>query len=522
MTRTPHILWADDEIDLLKPHIIFLQAKGYEVTGFTDGAALLEALEDERIVDVVFLDENMPGLTGLETLQRIKERRPHLPCVMITKSEEEHIMEEAIGSKMADYLIKPLNPNQILLSLKKILDEKRLVGEKAMSDYQREFRELGMRLMDRLGREDWEDIHKRLVHWDLELSASGDQGMAEVLHMQRVDAGRQFAKYVKSHYADWMEDLDRCDDEEDPLLAPKVMSESVKPLLDQGRKTLFVLIDNFRYDQWRALGPALADQWQVQSERMHWSLLPTATQYARNAMFAGMTPARIAQAFPQWWKDEQAKGSKNAHEADLLGAQLERWGFSGKWGYHKITDVAAGRKLVEGFHQIKDRDFTAVVFNFVDMLSHARTESEIIKELAEDEGAYRSLTMSWFDHSPLKELLNLAAEEGMDLVLTSDHGTVQVDNPIKVQGEKEVTDNPRYKTGRNLRHGDDVFVIDDPEAVGLPKSHLSSRYIFAQERDFMVYPNNFNRFVRYLTGTFQHGGISMEEMLVPLVHLSPR
>ena len=522
MTRTPHILWADDEIDLLKPHILFLQAKGYEVTGFTDGAALLEALEDERIVDVVFLDENMPGLTGLETLQRIKERRPHLPCVMITKSEEEHIMEEAIGSKMADYLIKPLNPNQILLSLKKILDEKRLVGEKAMSDYQREFRELGMRLMDRLGREDWEDIHKRLVHWDLELSASGDQGMAEVLHMQRVDAGRQFAKYVKSNYGDWMKDIDRCGDEEDPLLAPKVMSESVKPLLDGGRKTLFVLIDNFRYDQWRALGPALADQWQVQSERMHWSILPTATQYARNAIFAGMTPARIAQAFPQWWKDEQAKGSKNAHESDLLGAQLERWGFKGKWGYHKITDVAAGRKLVEDFHQIKDRDFTAVVFNFVDMLSHARTESEILKELAEDEGAYRSLTMSWFEHSPLKELLSLAAEEGMDVVLTSDHGTVQVDNPIKVQGEKEVTDNPRYKTGRNLRHDDDVFAIDDPEAFGLPKSHLSSRYIFAQERDFMVYPNNFNRFVRYLTGTFQHGGISMEEMLVPLVHLSPR
>ena len=522
MTRTPHILWADDEIDLLKPHILFLQTKGYEVTGFTDGAALLEALEDERIVDVVFLDENMPGLTGLETLQRIKERRPHLPCVMITKSEEEHIMEEAIGSKMADYLIKPLNPHQILLSLKKILDEKRLVGEKAMSDYQREFRELGMRLMDRLGREDWEDIHKRLVHWDLELSASGDQGMAEILHMQRVDAGRQFAKYVKAHYGDWVADIDRCDDEEDPLLAPNVLSSSVKPLLDQGRKTLFVLIDNFRYDQWRALGPALADHWQVQSERMHWSFLPTATQYARNAMFAGMTPHQIAKDHPQWWKDEHAQGSKNAHESDLLGAQLDRWGFTGKWGYHKITDVTAGRKLLEDFHQIRDRDFTAVVFNFVDMLSHARTESEIIKELAEDEGAYRSLTMSWFDHSPLKELMERAAEEGMDIVLTSDHGTVQVDTPIKVQGEKEVTDNPRYKTGRNLRHDDDVFAVTDPEAFGLPKSHLSSRYIFAQEREFMVYPNNFNRFVRYLTGTFQHGGISMEEMLVPLIHLRPR
>ena len=522
MTRTPHILWADDEIDLLKPHILFLERKGYEVTGYTDGASLLDALEEDRIVDVVFLDENMPGLTGLETLQRIKAKRPHLPCVMITKSEEEHIMEEAIGSKMADYLIKPLNPNQILLSLKKILDEKRLVGEKAMSDYQREFRELGMRLMDRLGREDWEDIHKRLVHWDLELAASGDTGMAEVLRMQKQDAGRQFARFVTDNYPEWLADLDRCDGSEDPLLAPKVLSESVKPLLDQGKKTLLVVIDNFRYDQWRALGPLLSSNWQVQSERMHWSFLPTATQYARNAMFAGMTPARIADSHPQWWKDEQAQGSKNAYESELLGVQLKSWGFNGTWGYHKITDVGAGRKLLEGFHQIRDRDFTAVVFNFVDMLSHARTESEIIKELAEDEAAYRSLAMSWFEHSPLRELLERASEEGFELILTTDHGTVQVSDPIKVQAEKEVTDNPRYKTGRNLRHDDSVFVVDNPLALGLPKANLSSRYIFAKERDFMVYPNNYNRFVRYLDGTFQHGGISMEEMLVPLVHLVPR
>ena len=522
MTRTSHILWADDEIDLLKPHILFLERKGYEVTGFTDGGSLLDALEEDRIVDVVFLDENMPGLTGLETLQRIKERRPHLPCVMITKSEEEHIMEEAIGSKMADYLIKPLNPSQILLSLKKILDQKRLVGEKAMSDYQREFRELSMRLMDRLGREDWEDIHKRLVHWDLELTASGDAGMAEVLRMQKQDAGRQFARFVTDQYGGWLAGLNRCDDPEEPLLAPKVLADSVKPLLDAGRKTLLVVIDNFRYDQWRVLAPLLNERWQLNSERMHWSFLPTATQYARNAMFAGMTPARIAEVHPQWWKDEQARGSKNAHEADLLGAQLDRWGFTGDWGYHKITDLQAGKKLLEDFHQWKDRDFTAVVFNFVDMLSHARTESEIIKELAEDEAAYRSLTQSWFEHSPLRELLDRASDAGFELVLTTDHGTVQVADPVKVQGEKEVTDNPRYKTGRNLRHGDDVFAVDRPEAFGLPKSHLSSRYIFATERDFMVYPNNFNRFVRYLDGTFQHGGISMDEMLVPLVHLVPR
>ena len=387
-----------------------------------------------------------------------------------------------------------------------------------MSDYQREFRELGMRLMDRLGREDWEDIHKRLVHWDLELTASGDTGMSEVLRMQKQDAGRQFARFVTDRYGDWLADIDRCDGHEDPLLAPKVMAESVRPLLDEGKKTLMVVIDNFRYDQWRPSARCSRRTGRFNPERMHWSFLPTATQYARNALFAGMTPARIAQVYPQWWKDEQAKGSKNAHEAELLGAQLDRWGFTGQWGYHKITDVAAGRKLVEDFHQIRDRDFTAVVFNFVDMLSHARHGER------DHQGTRRGRSGLPVPHG---ELVRAQPPTGTPpsgrrcrVRAGPDHRPRYRpgDRPGQGPGGEGRDGQSRYKTGRNLRHDDDVFAVSDPEAFGLPKAHLSSRYIFAMERDFMVYPNNLNRFVRYPDGTFQHGGISMEEMLVPRPH----
>ncbi len=520
MKRRPHILWADDEIDLLKPHILFLEGKGYDVTGVPDGASAIELL-DEEVVDLVFLDENMPGITGLETLQKIKARRPHLPCVMITKSEEEHIMEEAIGGKISDYLIKPLNPNQILMSAKKILDERKLVESKAMMDYQREFRELGIRLGDRLDASDWEDIHRRLVHWDIELSDIGDEAMLEILGMQRSDANRQFCRFVDNEYADWVSGGG--DRKDHPILAPDVLSGSVRPLLKEGKKVLFVLIDNFRYDQWQAVSGEISKSMRIVSEQIQWSFLPTATQYARNAIFAGQTPAKIVAETPHLWKWEDEKGSKNAHEEELLKRQLAAWRFDGNWSYHKITDKEGGEKLVTGFHRIKAQDFTAVVYNFVDMLSHMRTESNIIKELAADEAAFRSITESWFDHSPLKQLLELAAESGIEVILTTDHGTIQVDNAIKVHGEREVTSNPRYKSGKTLNSDSkDIIEVSNPADFGLPKQHAATRYLFATSRDFMVYPNNFNSFASRLRDSFQHGGVSMEEMLVPLIHLRGR
>jgi CheY-like chemotaxis protein len=518
MQRTPRILWADDEIDLLKPHVIFLESKGFHVTPVNSGVEALEVLVNE-VFDLVFLDEQMPGLNGLETLQRIKEQRPHLPVIMITKSEEEQIMEEAIGSKIADYLIKPVNPNQILLSIKKNLDERRLVSEKAMTDYQREFREISMQLMGRLDAADWATIYQRLVHWKLELESSQDEGMKDILEMQFKDANRQFAKFYEQGYAEWMAGPD----DDAPTLSHRLLPERLPQILEDSsddRPVFLVVIDNLRLDQWRMIEPLLLDKFRVKRNDTYFSILPTATQYARNALFAGLTPAEIARVFPENWVGEEEEGSKNRHEKALFQAMLKRIGFEGKSDYHKITNLAAGRKLADQFHQLKDNDLTALVYNFVDMLSHARTEMDVLKELAEDEAAYRSLTHSWFEHSALKEMLDRMTEWNARVIITTDHGTVRVNNPVKVKGERSTNSNLRYKVGRNLGYETgDIFEVRDPEKLGLPRPNVSSAYIFAREDDFLVYPNKYHHFAQYFRDTFQHGGISLEEVIIPWVEL---
>jgi CheY-like chemotaxis protein len=520
MQRTPRILWADDEIELLRPHLLFLEGKGFHVTAVNSGVEALELLAGQ-IFDLVFLDEQMPGLNGLETLQRIKEKRPHLPVIMITKSEEEHIMEEAIGSKISDYLIKPVNPNQILLAVKKNLDEKRLVSEKAMTDYQREFRELSMQMMGRLDAADWTAIYERLVHWKLELERSDDAGMRDVLEMQFKDADRQFSKFYQTSYEEWM----AAPGDDHPTLSHRLLTERLPQVLSAAgsdRPVYLVVIDNLRMDQWRMIEPMLLNRFRVVREEPYFSMLPTATQYARNALFAGMTPAEIARVYPEFWVDEDQEGSKNKYEAQLFDQLLKRLDFKGKSGYHKVTNLAAGRKLVDQFHRTKENDITAVVYNFVDMLSHARTEMDVLKELAEDDAAYRSLTLSWFEHSALRELFDQMAEFNARVIITTDHGTVRVSNPIQVKGDRKTNSNLRYKVGKNLGYkASDVFEVRDPLAFGLPRPQVSSSYIFAREDDFLVYPNNYHHFAQNFKDTFQHGGISLAEVIIPWVELDP-
>lgn len=520
MQRTLRILWADDEIDLLRPHLLFLEGKGFHVTAVNSGVEALDLLVGE-VFDLVFLDEQMPGLNGLETLQRIKEQRPHLPVIMITKSEEEHIMEEAIGSKISDYLIKPVNPHQILLAIKKNLDERRLVSEKAMTDYQREFRELSMRLMDRLSAKDWIKIYERLVHWKLELERSEDAGMRDVLSMQFQDANRQFAKFYEESFGEWM--AGPSDDQ--PMLSHRLLPERLPRILEEtpiDQPIFLVVIDNLRMDQWKMIEPLLLNRFRVTQSDPYFSILPTATQYARNALFAGLSPVEIARVYPDLWISEDAEGSKNRNEEALFNHLLKRLDFSGKSGYHKVTHLAAGRKLVDQFHQTKENRVTAVVYNFVDMLSHARTEMDVLKELAEDEAAYRSLTMSWFEHSALRELLDLMADAGGRVIITTDHGTVRVSKSIQVKGDRQTNSNLRYKVGRNLGYkASDIFEVRNPEALGLPRPHVSSSYIFAREEDYLVYPNNYNHFAQYFRDTFQHGGISLEEVIIPWIELDP-
>lgn len=510
------ILWADDEIELLKPHVLFLKEKGFEVKTVNNGMDAAELVEEESF-DIVFLDENMPGLSGLETLSRIKETNPTVPVVMITKSEEETIMEEAIGSKISDYLIKPVNPNQILLSIKKNLDNKKLINEKTTSNYQAAFRSIGMALSDRLDFDDWVDVYQKLVYWELELESGSDGVMEEVLTMQKTEANSYFAKYVADNYIDWLHDRGDA-----PLMSSNVIKEKVVPELKEGPLFL-IMIDNLRYDQWKLIAPVLSDLYTVESEEIYCSILPTATQYARNAFFAGLMPSEIQKVYPKLWKNDEEEGGKNLHEEEFLQGNLKRLGLDIKASYNKITRLEAGRKLADNISNLMNNQLNVIVYNFVDMLSHARTDMEVIRELADDDSAYRSLTLSWFEHSPLKQMLTNIAEKGGKVLITTDHGTIQVNDPIKVVGDRNTSTNLRYKQGRNLNYNPkEVFAVTKPEEAYLPKSNVSTSYIFARERQYLVYPNNYNHYMNFYKDTFQHGGISLEEMLIPLAVLKPK
>lgn len=511
-----NILWADDEIELLKPHILFLESKGYNVVAVNNGASAVDE-NREKDFDIIFLDENMPGITGLEALSRIKKDKPHVPVVMITKSEEEHIMEEAIGSNIADYLIKPVNPNQILLSIKKNLDKSKLVSNKTNSEYQQEFRELGMQLNSRLDKDEWSEVYSKLVYWDLELDKIEDSGMREVLDMQRKEANNQFCRFIEDNYLEWLNGV-----EESPQMVHTLIKDRINPLLDN-EDVFVVVIDNLRFDQWKILSPVLSKYYAVRGEEIVYSILPTATHYARNAFFAGLMPSEIAKKFPQYWRNEEDEGGKNMFEKELLETNLKRLGRDIKFSYNKITNLDAGKKLNDNFSQLLNYKLNVIVYNFVDMLSHARTEMEVIRELADNESAYRSLTLSWFDHSPLHEILKKIAATGKKLVITTDHGTIRVSNPVKIIGDKNTNTNLRYKTGRNLSYNaKEVFQVANPEDAKLPKSGLSSEYVFTVNDDYFVYPNNYNYYVNYYNHTFQHGGISLEELLIPFVVLEPK
>ncbi len=510
------ILWVDDEIESLKSQILFLRNKGYEVTPLSNGHDALEFLK-EKAVDVVLLDESMPGITGLETLSKIKEMNPNQPVVMVTKNEAENIMEEAIGGQISDYLIKPVNPNQVLLSLKKIMDTKRLVSEKTTIAYQQDFRNLFMALSSNPNHEEWKELYKKLVYWELEMARSESPEMMEVLQTQKAEANTEFFKFVSKNYSKWIKDKTG----DAPLLSHETFKCKVSPHLEQGKPTFLVVIDNLRYDQWKVLQPIITETFKMVEEDMFYSLLPTATQYARNALFAGMLPIDIETKFPLEWKNDDEEGGKNLHEETFLRHQLKQLKLDGlKTQYLKITNNDHGKDLEDNIHNYLNNDLTVIVYNFVDMLSHARTEMEVLKELAGDEVSYRSLTVSWFEHSPLYRALKKIAEKNIQVIVTTDHGTQRVKTPSKCVGDRQTTTNLRYKHGKNLQYeAKDVLAFRDPREAGLPRPNVSSTFIFAKEDVFLCYPNNYNHYVNYYRNTFQHGGVSLEEMLVPVVRL---
>jgi CheY-like chemotaxis protein len=512
------LLWADDEIELLKPHVLFLQQKGYEVSTACSGDEALDLIKEKNF-DVVLLDENMPGLTGLETLSRLKILRNEVPVIMITKSEEEYIMDDAIGSKIADYLIKPVNPNQILLSLKKTLDNRRLVGEKTNTSYRQAFQEISALLNSDLDYNEWCSLYKKIVFWELEIDKSPDKSMLEIVRMQKLEANTRFSKFIETHYIEWLNGKIK----NPPTMSHTLIKNKLVPELEKNESVFFILIDNLRYDQWKVIQPILAEMYKTENEELFYSILPTATQYARNAIFSGLMPLEIEKRFPQMWLNDEDEGLKNQFEEPLLQEQMKRLGKNIKMSYNKITNNAAGKKLADNLNNLLQNKLNVIVYNFVDMLSHARTDMEVIRELADDEPAYRSITKSWLEHSPLLEIIRQLAERKIKIIITTDHGTVNVKDPAKVVGDRNVNTNLRYKTGKTLDYNKkDVFEIKNPHDAFLPKQHVSSVYIFAKEYRFFAYPNNYNHYVNYYRNTFQHGGISLEEVIIPYITLSAK
>lgn len=504
------ILWADDEMELLRPHLLFLERKGYDVVTATNGTDAVELCQQQQF-DVVLLDEMMPGITGLQALERIKQIQPTVPVVMVTKSEEENIMNEAVGRNIADYLIKPVNPNQILLSLKKLIHRKELVAETTQTAYQQHFQQLSMQMMDCCCWNDWAALYRQLVDWELKL-VTADPALADMLRMQKAEANLGYAKFVKRNYADWMQ-------HHDFTMSHDVMQYHILPMLKQGEKVFLVVFDNFRYDQWKAIETELTD-FDI-TEQLCCSILPTATQYARNALFAGLMPSEIKQRYPDWWTEEDAEESKNLNEPHLIQAFLDRVRRRDTFSYHKINTTDEAEQLsAEADELLQRNNLNVVVVNFIDMLSHARTESKMVRELAHDEAAYRSLTLSWFRHSAISQLLHRLSQTDCRVVLTTDHGSIRTDTPVKIIGDRNTNTNLRYKLGRNLAcESRDVFTIKDPKSVFLPSPNISTSYVFATGNTFLAYPNNYNYYAAYYRNTFQHGGISMEEMIIPLVTL---
>ena len=537
MAKNGTLLWIDDEIELLRAHILFLKGKDYEVDTATNGRDALDRCR-ERSYDLILIDENMPGLTGLETLTLIKEVQPTVPVVMVTKSEEEDIMNQAIGAKIADYLIKPVNPNQILLTLKKNIHKKDIITETTNTNYQQNMGRIAMQINDADTHEDWAEVYKNLVYWELELEHA-DNNMGEMLRQQKEEANNLFAKYIRRNYESWFSSLlssSKGDgvrvrganlpsfggQSDQPLMSPHLFRDRIFPLLDQKEKVVLIVFDNFRYDQWKVISHELSGEFSFEEE-LYYSILPTATQYARNAIFSGLMPNKIAEMFPELWVDEDEEEGKNLNEAPLIQTQIDRYRRRDSFAYHKINDAQGAERLVSQFRQFENNDLNVVVVNFIDLLSHARTESKTLRELAADEAAYRSVTLTWFRHSPLRELFSLLAESDYKVVITTDHGSIRVNSPIKVVGDRNVNTNLRYKLGKTLNYNPrEVYEIKDPRKVLLPSPNVSTAYIFAWGDNFFAYPNNYNYYVSYYRDTFQHGGISMEEMIVPFITLTPK
>ncbi|MCH9025129.1 MAG: response regulator [candidate division Zixibacteria bacterium] len=512
---TRRILWVDDEIDSFKPHILFLEKRGYEVKGSMSGDEAIELVGKEKF-DLVLLDEMMPGKDGLTTLEEIKEINPHLPVVMVTKSEEESLMDDAIGQKIDDYLVKPINPSQILIVIKRLLDSRKIISGSSMKRYITEINKFNDKLDGRIEPEDWYEAARILSSWDLELDANADVGLAQTLEGTRKEWNIEFTKYIEKNYVGWLRSDKR------PLLSPDITSRYVVPELKKKNKVLFIVVDCMRLDQWMLIEPLIAEFYNI-SREYYFSIIPTATPFSRNALFAGMFPDEIHRVYPETYAVTD-EGSLNRFENRFFADNLSRQGVRPAGSkYVKIFNNTEGEEIAKRISDYYENQLVTFVFNFLDILAHGRSSNVILKEIAGTESAFRSLMKSWFVHSPLFTILKSFAKKDFTIVITSDHGSVFCNRGTIAHGKRTTSTNLRYKYGDNLNSDPkDSILIKKPEQWRLPSMTLATTYIIAKEDFYFVYPNNYNEMVRHFQKSFQHGGISLEEMVVPLAVLTPR
>jgi CheY-like chemotaxis protein len=513
------ILWVDDEIELFRPHIRFLKEKGYAVNTATNGEDAI-AMVRHNGFDLVFLDEMMAGLGGLRTLAEIKDIRPNLPVVMVTKNEEESLMEEAIGVKISDYLIKPVNPSQVFIACKKFLEGKKITGAAVSKDYIQEFNAISVALMNDLDYKQWIDIYTRLVEWDIELDQHAELGLKQTLVDQTRECNLAFGKYVEKNYRNWVEQTANR-----PALSVEVVDRFVVPHLQGNKSVILFVIDCLRLDQWLVMESLLHEYFLI-SKDYYFSILPTATPYSRNAIFSGSYPSDVEVRFPDLWeKSEDDEHSRNRYERQFLDKLLERRKISLKPEpkYVKILDVEFGRSIENNINSYAQTKLTSIVVNFVDMLAHGRSDSTLLKEIAPDESAYRSLTKSWFVHSSLFGMLRtLSKNKNVTVLLTTDHGSIRSLRGSKVLGDREASTNLRYKYGRNLKSEEKAAIfVKNPLEFKLPKRGVAINYIIAKEDYYFVYPTDYHKYLNQYRDSFQHGGVSMEEMILPVVRLEP-
>jgi len=514
------ILWVDDEIDLLRPHIIFLNSRGYHVTPVTNAEDAI-ALVKQQTFDLVLLDEMLHGMDGLSALSELKDINPALPVIMVTKSEEESLMEDAIGSKIDDYLTKPVNPSQILLICKKILERKKIASARISRDYSSEFAQISQRILGPMSWRDWIDIHVALAEMDIELDEHPELGLREPLDDKKRECNIEFGKYIERNYEDWLTDSDR------PTLSVDLISKYVTPLIENGFRTIFLVVDNLRLDQWQTIEPLMHEYFRVTKD-YYYSILPTATPYARNAIFSGLFPSEIEELHPEIWSEgtETDDQSRNRKERQLLDFQLSRLGIHLKPEpkYVKILDIQEARNVVKRVkEEYASSPLVSIVLNFVDILAHSRSNSDVIKEMIPNEAAFRTMTRSWFEHSPIFAALKEMAALGTNVIITSDHGSIRGLRGTKVIGDRETSTSLRYKYGRNLKvDPKHALIVRDPKRFKLPVRGVNMDYIIAKEDFYFVYPTNFHYYLNYYRDSFQHGGVSMEEMILPIVRLEPK